>query len=155
MHPSAVFEPSGISRRARVVIAAIGVAVAAAVLVASSAATSPTSRACPSASVVNAALGQKGGAPVSTKTAYSKKCTYPGGVLPTSITFQVDTAATFAVSEKAVSALGIVKVRGLGQAAWATKAGGSLYVFYGGTTIKILAPLTATTKLEVLARKLL
>jgi hypothetical protein len=104
--------------------------------------------------VVNAALGQTGRAPVSTKTAYSKKCTYPGGILPTSITFQVDTAATFAISEKAVGALAI-KVHGLGQAAWATKAGGSLYVFDGHETIKILAPLTATAKLEVLVRKLL
>ena len=155
MSAAAVVDSSGISRCGQVATAAIGAALAAVVLVGSSAAAvSPTSRACPSVSIVNAALGQKGKAPVTTKTAYSKKCTYPGGILPTSITFQVDTSATFAASEKAVSALS-VKVNGLGQAAWATKVGGSLYVFDNGTTIKILAPLVATAKLEVLARKLL
>lgn len=136
----------------------IVLAFAAAVLAPSAAAISPTSRACPSASVVNAALGQKGKTPTVSKTQYSKTCTYPGGILATKVTFQVDTSATFAASENAAaSALrgSIVKVSGLGQAAWATKSGGSLYVFDDGTTIKILAPLTATAKLEVLARKLL
>ena len=77
MHPSAVFESSGIKRRR--LATAIGACVAAAILVAfSAAATSPTTRACPSASVVNATLGLHGGAPVATTTPYSKTCTYPG-----------------------------------------------------------------------------
>jgi len=140
--------------------------VAAAVLVASAAAaTSPTARACPSASIVNAALGEHNKAPVVTKTQYSKTCTYPGpGVVgSTKITFEVDTAASFAAGEKAAGSFGakIIKVQHLGVAAWTTGLG-SLYVFDGHEQIKILAlalgvrsPSTATAKVEALARKLL
>lgn len=154
MHPSAAF---GLC--VRVATAVIGACAAAAVMVASpGAATPPTSRACPSAAVVNAALGQHGGAPVATKTQYSKTCTYPGKskVFSTKITFQVDTASQFAVDEKAAGKFGakIVKVHGLGQAAWTTN-GGDLYIFDGHEQIKILALLTPTARLEVLARKLL
>jgi hypothetical protein len=142
-----------------------GACVAAAVLVASSAAaTSPTARACPSASIVNAALGEHNKAPVVSKTQYSKTCTYPGGGIgSTKITFQVDTAKSFAASEKAAGSFGgkVIKVHGLGQAAWTTGLG-SLYVFDGHETIKILAlslavssPSTATAKVEALAKKLL
>jgi len=160
MHFSQVVESSRVFKPWRVSAAAIGVCVGAAALGASyAAASSPTSRACPSASLVNAALGHKGKAPVATKTAYSKTCTYSGGsIIPTTITFQVDTSSTFAAGEKAAAAAlpnSVVKLSGLGQAAWATKTGGSLYVFDAGTTIKILSLLTATSKLEALARKLL
>lgn len=165
MRPSlAVFESSGIGR-SRFAPAAISAVVAATVLVASSAAaTSPTARACPAASTVKAALGGTVGAPVATKTQYSKTCTYPGGGIgSTKITFQVDTAKSFAASEKAAGSFGakITKVKGLGQAAWTTGLG-SVYVFDGHETIKILAlslevrsPSTATAKVEALARKLL
>jgi len=120
--------------------------------------TSPTQRACPSASLVNATLGQHDGAPVVTKTAYSKTCTYPGKsrVYSPKITFQVDSAAQFAADEKAVTKTGIkvVKIRHLGKAAWTTNSG-DLYVFDGHEQIKILALVTPTAKLEALARKLL
>jgi hypothetical protein len=155
---SALFELSGIGHRW--VAMAACVCVAAAVLVASSsAATPPTARACPSASVVNAVLGLHGGAPVATKTAYSKTCTYPGTgkIYAAKITFQMDTASTFAAGEKAAATAlrgSVVKVQHLGQAAWGTNPG-SLYVFDGHETIKILALLTPITKLEMLARKLL
>lgn len=158
MRPSVVFESTGIVAQPRVSIAALSACVAAAVLSASASAASPTSRTCPSASVVNAALGLHAGAPVATHAEYSKTCTYSGGIVPPRITFQVDTASTFAAGEKAAaSALpgSVVKVNGLGQAAWTTKSGGSLYVFDNGTTIKILSLLTPTPKLEALARKLL
>jgi hypothetical protein len=151
---SARFKRSGLA------IALLGASGAAAVLLASAAsATSPTTRACPSASVVNAALGLHGGAPVTTTTTYSKTCTYPGkgAIYSTKITFQMDTASTFAAGEKSAAAAlrgGVVKVQHLGQAAWGTNPG-SLYVFDGHETIKILALLTPTSKLEVLARKLL
>ena len=163
MHPPAVFEQSGIFRRQRVAGAAICAWVAGAVLLASSAAaTSPTARACPSASVVDAALGQKHlGVPVATHyLSYAKTCTYRGysdGGAPNgsmTVTFQVDTAKTFAASEQAVAAALRVTVHGLGQAAWASGVG-SLYVFDGHETIKILALLTPTSKLEVLTKKLL
>jgi len=152
--------PSRVFKRRLVAAIATGACVAAGLLFASSAvAVSPTSRACPTASTVNAALGQKGRAPVATKTEYSKTCTYSGGsIVPTTITFQVDTSATFAAGEKAAAAAlpgSVIKVNGLGQSAWATKTGGSLYVFDDGTTIKILSVLTATAKLEALARKVL
>jgi len=143
----------------------VGVYAAATVLVASAAAaTSPTARACPSASTVKSVLGVPAGTPVVTKTPFSKTCTYPGGgIFSTKITFQVDTAKSFAASEKAAGTLGakIIKVHGLGQAAWTTGLG-SVYVFDGHETIKILAlslgvrsPSTATAKVEALARKLL
>jgi hypothetical protein len=165
MHPSALFVSSGIFRRLLLASVAIGACVAAVVLVASAAAApSPTSRACPSAAVVNAALGQHGGAPVVTKTAYSKTCTYPGSAIgSTKITFQVDTAATFAAGEKSAGSFGakITKVKGLGKAAWTTGSG-DLYVFDGHEQIKILAlalgvrsPSTATAKVAALAHKLL
>jgi hypothetical protein len=75
--------------------------------------------------------------------------------VPTKITFQKDTSVSFAAGEKAVSALGIVKVAGLGQAAWTTKAGGDLEVYRSGETVKILSPLTPAAELEALARKLI
>lgn len=157
MDPSAVSAASGFLSRTRV-SAAVGAFVAAELVASSAGATSPTSRACPSASVVNAALGEKGKTPVATKTAYSKTCTYPGsGIVPTKITFQEDTLAQFAIDEKAVASAGyakIVNLHGLGQAAWTLNVG-DLYVFEAGVQIKILAPGATTAKLEVLARKLL
>jgi hypothetical protein len=166
MRPSAIFASSAASRRSRVVIAAIGACLAAVGLDASPAgATSPTARACPSASIIKAELGIPAGAPVVTKTPVSETCTYPGaGPLgSTKITFQVDTPIGFTTGEKAAGTFGakIVKVQHLGQAAWTTGLG-SLYVFDGHETIKILAlslavlsPSTATAKVEALARKLL
>ena len=122
------------------------------------AATSPTARVCPSPTVVNKALGTHLRTPVSTKTAYAKICTYPGGVGSTKITFQKDTSATFAASEKAAaSGLGTKLVKKLtlaGHPGWTTNLG-DLYVFDVNQTIKILAPGTATSKLEALASKLL
>lgn len=137
----------------------------AAVLVASATGTtSPTARACPPATLVNTALGTHSGAPVATKTQYSKTCTYPGGGIgSTKITFQLDNAKSFAAGEKAAGMFGskVVKVQHLGVAAWTTNAG-SLYIFDGHETIKILAlslevrsPSTTTAKLEALAKELL
>lgn len=152
-------EPARV-KRSGLAIALLGASSAAAVLLASAAATtSPTARTCPSASIVNTALGLHGGAPVASTTPYSKICTYSGkgAIYSTKITFQMDTAATFAASEKGVAAaLGasVVKVQHLGQGAWGTNTG-SLYVFDGHETIKILALLSPISKLEVLARKLL
>jgi hypothetical protein len=151
---------SGRFKRGGLAIALVGACGAAAVhLTSPAAATSPTTRACPPASVVNAALGLHGGAPMATTTPYGKTCTYPGkgAIYSTKITFQMDTASTFAASEKAAAGAlrgSVVKVQHLGQAAWGTNPG-SLYVFDGHETIKILALLTPTSMLEVLARKLL
>ncbi|HEY5057553.1 MAG TPA: hypothetical protein VII51_00930 [Gaiellaceae bacterium] len=135
-------------------------AVAALLLAAPAGATSnapPVPKTCPSAAAVDAALGQKNKAPVVTRTPYARICTYKGtGIIPTKVEFQEDTASTFAVSEKAAAAaVAVVKVKGLGKAAWSTKVPGSLYVFTGTYTIKLIAPLTPNSKLEVLAKKLL
>jgi hypothetical protein len=129
------------------------------------ASTSPTSKSCPAASVVNAALGQHNGSPVSTTTTYGKTCTYPGKTKLSAITvtFQEDTASQFATDEKAVTSTGlkIETIHGLGQAAWTTGSG-DLYVFDGHEQIKIHAlmvgvtsPSSATARIEALARKLL
>jgi hypothetical protein len=157
VNPSVVSESFGI-RHAWVALA--GVCVGAAVLVASSvAATSPNSRACPTATVVNKALGTHVRSPVATHyLTYAKICTYPGGVGLTKITFQEDTSKTFAASEKAAATgLGakvVKKVTVSGHPGWTTNFG-DLYVFDVNQTIKILASGVTTAKLEVLAKKLL
>jgi hypothetical protein len=139
---------------AKVVLAMACVAVVAVVLAAPSRAFSPSSAKCPSASVVGGALGLKVKSPTSSVTPFSKICTYAGGgLVPTKITFQEDTAATFAAGEKAVGST-LVKVSGLGKAAWTTKVGGTLEVFNGNETLKILAPAASATRLEGLARKI-
>ena len=113
-------------------------------------------KSCPSAAEVSAALGQKDKTPVVTRSTYGLTCKYGSDPLAAKVEFQVDTASTFAAGEKAAAAaLPVVKVQHLGKAAWAPKGGGSLYVFTGSYTIKILAPLTSLAKLETLARKLL
>jgi hypothetical protein len=70
-------------------------------------------------------------------------------------TLGVSVPTTFATSEKAVKALSPVNVKGLGQAAWTLKSGGDLYVYNKGITLKIIAPLITSAKLEALAKKLL
>jgi hypothetical protein len=148
-------------------LALVGICAAAAVSANSALGGTPTpnSRACPAVSVVNAALGQHDGSPVAAKTAYSETCTYPGStkLSSVSITFQEDTPSQFAADENAVTKTGlkIVKIHGLGQAAWTTGYG-DLYVYDGHEQIKIHAlvvgvtsPSTATAKVEALARKLL
>jgi hypothetical protein len=91
--------------------------------------------------------------PTSTTTTYAKACIYPAGsAIPIKVEFQVDTPSTFAAGEKAVP--GVVKVAGLGQAAWTTSVGGDLEVYRNGETVKILAPLVSAARLEALARKI-
>jgi len=134
----------------------VAVVVAAALVVNTASASSPSKTKCPSASLVGGALGQKLKAPTSQSSAYAKVCVYKGtGVVPTKIQFQVDTASTFAAGEKSAAAYGtVVKVTGLGKSAYGTKVGGFLAVFLGTESIRITAPLVPLTKLEALARKL-
>jgi hypothetical protein len=113
-------------------------------------------KSCPSATEVSAAFGQKAKTPLVTRSTYVVTCKYGSDPLSAKVEFQVDTASTFAAGEKAAAAaLPVTKIQHLGKAAWAPKSGGSLYVFTGSYTIKILAPLTSFAKLETLARKLL
>ena len=142
--------PIGLARLAAVVL----VVAASAVSVAAGSAATPKS--CPSASLVSAALGTKASTAKLTKNAYGITCQYGTNALAPKVEFQQDTAATFAAGEKAAgAALPVVKIAHLGQAAWAPKSGGSIYVFTGSYQIKILAVLTSLPKLETLARKLL
>jgi hypothetical protein len=117
----------------------------------------PSAIRCPPASVVNAALGQKNKAPTFTVAAYTKTCIYKGvRAIPTKVEYQVDTPATFAAAEKADAALAVVRIKGLGEGAFAPKLGGFLHVYKGGgESIKILSPLTSLAKLEAPAHKLL
>ena len=146
--------------RGRVVAAAVAV-ITLGLAVAASAQAEPMRAAavpktCPSASVVGSALGGKATAPVVTHSTYFTMCVYGSNALAPKVTFQQDTAATFAAGEKAAAAaLPVAKISHLGKAAWAPKSGGSLYVFTGSYTIKMLAPLTSLAKLETLAHKLL
>ena len=138
--------------------AAFALLIAAVLVAGVRATTSPTKIPCPAASLLDSALGVSVKAPTSTiYSVYAKTCSYAGtkGQSPIRVEFQTDTAATFAASEKAVKNLGVVTVKGLGQAAWTLKVGGDLYVYDNGVTLKIIAPLIATPTLEALARKLL
>jgi hypothetical protein len=140
--------------RPSLVVGSIGLLAAAALAGPAEAGSSPTSKTCPTAAVVNKALGTHVKAPVTSTTPYSKTCTYAGtGVSSVKITFQQDTLAQFNVDEKAVGSMA-VKVKGLGQGAW-TSNEGSLYVYDNGIQYKILALLVATPKLEALARTLI
>jgi hypothetical protein len=136
--------------------AAVAVCLPAATAAGALAATSPAKAKCPSASVVGSTLGLHVNSPVATRTTYATVCTYHGGgVVPTKVQYQEDTAATFAAGEKAAGATGaVVKVKGLGKAAYAVKSGGFLAVFLGNESIRITAPLVPTAKLEKLARNL-
>ena len=151
---------SAAAGRGRVVCGVVGV-VALALAAAPStraASTSATAvpKSCPSASVVSSALGGKATAPVVTHSTYFTMCVYGRNALAPKVTFQQDTAATFSAGEKAAAAaLPVAKISHLGKAAWAPKSGGSLYVFTGSYTIKLLSPLTSLAKLETLAHKLL
>jgi hypothetical protein len=133
---------------------AIGAAFAALSLAAEATAFAPSSAKCRSATLVNTELKPTHAVKTATSSlsSFSKTCTYAGGTLPIRITFQVDTASTFATSEKAVH--GIVKVKGVGQAAWTTTVGGTLEVYKSGETTKIVAPLITAAKLEALAHKI-
>jgi hypothetical protein len=136
-------------------VVALALAVAPSIQAASTSATA-VPKSCPSALVVSSALGGKATAPVVTHSTYFTMCVYGRNALAAKVTFQEDTAASFAAGEKAaVVALSVAKISHLGKAAWAPKSGGSLYVFTGSYTIKMLSPLTSLAKLETLAHKLL
>jgi hypothetical protein len=141
-------------RTEQVAVAALTAAAFAVLAVAGPAAALPTT--CPSAALVSKELSQKDSAPTMMRVPYNVICTYKGsGIIPTRIEFETATASSFAAGEKAVVGLGLVKVSGLGKAAWTQTTGGDLQVFTGDETIKILSVLTPASKLEALARKLL
>jgi hypothetical protein len=126
----------------------------------------PVSRPCPGASVVNLILGQHARAPVKSKVQGGESCTYPGtapsSAALTTITFQTVTASEFASVEKVAIMYthGVIKMKGLGQAAWATNAG--IHVLDGHEEIAVeapwlaaLHPSSAFARIEALVRALL
>ena len=150
-------------------MSAIGLVVSALLLGASSAAAAgvqssitPVPRTCPSASLVTATLKHKvskvTSTAASTKSGSSRTCVYKTSApVPTTIRFGSPvTAAAFAASQKAASkGVAVVTVHGLGDAAWAVKAGNGLSVLTGTLDIVISAPQTTDAELEALARKIL
>jgi hypothetical protein len=101
---------------------------------------------------VNTALGLTVGPPTSATQPFGISCTYAGGgPVPVKITFQQDTAASFAAGENAVPS--VTKVSGLGDAAYVTT--GFIAVLNGRYSIRILAPTSSPHQLEALARTLI
>lgn len=169
MNASSIFGSPAKPKQLMAKAIAAGVALSAMVLGASSAAASSTQRAstpvpktCPSTSIVAAALKQKvskvTSVAASTATGSKRTCTYKTSfVVPTTITFGSPvTTAAFAASQKAASkGVAVVTEHGLGNAAWAVRAGNGLAVLVGTLDIVISAPKTTDAELEALARKIL
>jgi hypothetical protein len=119
---------------------------------------SATLRACPTAAVVNAALGQSNTGPVVSGTSVFEICSYKGsGVIPTRVEISVGTPAEFQAGEQSVRKAGltVVSVPGLGSEAWAPQGVGSVYVLNGSVQIEVLSPLSSPAQVQALARQLL
>ena len=161
---------SGLQVRSAYVLVAGTVLVGAVVLLSSSgSALANLSRPCPAASFVNRVLGQHGTTPVRKVDKGQVTCTYPGTGDPrfgpdtrTAVTFESSTPAEFARIEHVAMtySTGVVKVKGLGQAAWRTNA--TLYVLAGQEQISvsagalaIRAPTVVVGRIEALARALI
>jgi hypothetical protein len=98
-----------------------------------------------------------GAAARTTTAGYERICMYTtSGPEPITITFASPVSpSSFTASRKAFRRrAGVVKVGGLGDAAWAAKAGTSLFVLDGSLDIVIGSPGTPAAALEALARKL-
>jgi hypothetical protein len=109
---------------------------------------------CPSLSVVNADLAQSHTVSQASGTSQDKLCTYRGGgVAPSTVAIAIATLATFHAGEQVVANHGVavVKVPGLGDEAWAVKAGGSLTWIRGDTQVQITSPGSTLAQLETLA----
>jgi hypothetical protein len=134
-------------------------------------------RACPSAAVLRAALRQRvthvntyvgpissttlagmGPAPDSAhykKTSQRERtCTYRSLTGPVTISFIVPvTAQTFGRAKASLrkSGVAVTTVGGIGDTAWAAKAGGLLFVLRGSLDLVISAPRTSVADLKALA----
>jgi hypothetical protein len=112
---------------------------------------------CPSAALVNAALGQTDTGPVKTGTAQYEVCTYKGSELSTVVSVSVGTSAEFKAAEQSVTSHGltVVAVPGLGDDAWAAPSGGEVAVLKGDTQLRVTSPLSTVAQVENLARQIL
>jgi hypothetical protein len=125
--------------------------------IASPAAGPSFSLSCPSASVVNTALGQTDIGPEKTGTAQYELCTYKGSTLSILVAISVSTPAEFDAAEQAVTSHGlkVVAVPGLGNQAWAAPSGGELAVLKSDTELEVTSPQSTAVQLENLARHIL
>jgi hypothetical protein len=119
-------------------------------------------RTCPQTALVASKLKQKvekvSSRLTTSKTGTKRTCVYTTTVIvPTTITFGSPvTAARFDASRKAAGkGTTVVTVKGLGNVAWAVKAGNGLSVLKGTLDIVISAPRTTDAELEALARTIL
>jgi hypothetical protein len=141
----------------------LALAIAALVAAAPAAAGStPVPKTCPSKTLVASKLKQKV-SKVTPKSTTSKKgkelsCTYTTtSVVATTIRFGSPvSAAAFAASKKAASkGTTVVTVKGIGDQAWAVKAGNGLSALKGTLDLVISAPGTTDAELEALAKKII
>jgi hypothetical protein len=118
---------------------------------------STTLKKCPSAAMVNTALGQHDSGPVVSGTSVYEICTYKGsGVIPTKVTISEGTRTEFAASEHNVAAsLTVVSVPGLGDEAWGLKGAGTVFVLKGSVQVEVLSPLSTDTQVQALARQII
>jgi len=113
---------------------------------------------CPSASVVNAALGQSDTGPVVSGTSTYKICTYPGsGPVPTKVSISENTPAGFKAGKQDVSNSGITvtTVPGLGDQNYLLSGAGEVFVLKGDTEVEVMAVGTTDAQVETLARQLI
>ena len=112
---------------------------------------------CPSASVVNAALGESTTGPVVSGTSQYKICTYPGGgPVPTKISISVNTPAGFRTDEQNVAkSITLSTVPGLGDANYSVPGVGEVFVLKGHTQVEILAPGTTDAQDDALVNQII
>ena len=165
MNVSSALGSAAKPKQMRAMAIAIGVALSAVALGASSAQGAGTTPvpACPSAAVVTATLHQaisKSTSTTSHATGFSRICVYmtKHGGIPSPITIRLGSpisASQFNLSVNAAKhGVAMVAVHGLGNEAWAVKRGNGLFVLKGTLMVVISAGGTSDAQLEALARKI-
>jgi hypothetical protein len=111
---------------------------------------------CPSASVVNAALGQSDTGPVVSGTPQFKICTYKGSSpVSTKVTISVNTPTGFKADEKNVAkGFTLATVPGLGDDNYGLSGVGEVFVLKGNTQVEILAPGTTDAQDDALVNQI-
>ena len=113
---------------------------------------------CPSASVVNAALGQSDTGPVVSGTSTYEICTYSGsGPVPTKVSISKNTPNGFQAGKQAVAngSITVSTVPGLGDENCLISGVGELFVLKGNTEVEVMAPGTTDAQVEALASQLI
>jgi len=114
--------------------------------------------ACPSASVVNAALGQSNTGPAVSGTSQYEICTYSGsGPVPTKVSISVNTPAGFKVDKQNVANghITLSTVPGLGDENYLVAGVGEVFVLKGNTQVEVMAPGATDAQVESLAGQII